>query len=140
MQRKLRIVLASRAVFPDLPFRIKRVVTIEADQSIMHMLIHFVAGGFGAAIELHDCAITAAVGASFGPVLAAPVPFAFVSNLSGTGLVALTCTRQQTDGDGQLSCTETRNGTVASTRSWDLLCPALPPDFIMASDFEDAPP
>lgn len=101
---------------------------------------NFVAGGFGAAIELHDCAITAAVGASFGPVLAAPVPFAFVSNLSGTGLVALTCARQQTDGNGQLSCTETRNGTVASTRSWDLLCPALPPDFIMASDFEDAPP
>lgn len=97
---------------------------------------NFVAGGFGAAIELHDCLLTPQPGASFGPVLAVPVPLAFVSNFSGTGLVGLSCSRQSTDTSAQLACTETRNGTLDQQRSWSLLCPALPPELIFANEFE----
>lgn len=97
----------------------------------------FTPGGFGASIELSGCAIAASGGSLFGPVLAAPTPFSFVSDQVGTGLIALTCTRQLAQGSGVLTCNESRNGGAPVVRSWNLTCPALPPDFVMASDFED---
>lgn len=114
--------------------------TVVLAQSVGEISAEFIAGGFGAAIELHDCQLAAQVGASFGPVLSAPQPLAFVSNLTGTGLLGLSCTRQLTDTTAQLACTETRNGTVQFTRSWNFLCPALPPILIMEDGFESPPP
>jgi hypothetical protein len=100
------------------------------------IIADFVAGGFGAAIELHDCAIAPQPGASFGTVAAAPQPLAFVSDQVGTGLLEVGCTRQLLDTTGLLSCTETRNGSIAATRSWNLLCPALPPELIFENGLE----
>jgi hypothetical protein len=114
--------------------------TVTLSDGLGEISANFIAGGFGAAIELHDCAITPQPGASFGAVAAAPQPLAFVSDQVGTGLLGLSCTRQLLDTTGQLSCTETRNGTIAATRSWNLLCPALPPELIFESGFESLLP
>ncbi|MDZ4811115.1 MAG: hypothetical protein SGI99_00685 [Pseudomonadota bacterium] len=114
--------------------------TIVLAQGVGEISAEFVAGGFGAAIELHDCQLAAQVGASFGPVLSAPQPLAFVSNLTGSGLLGMSCTQQLTDTTAQLACTETRNGTLQFARSWSLLCPALPPILIMENGFESPLP
>jgi hypothetical protein len=112
--------------------------TLPLDKGVAEITADFLSGGFGAAIELHDCQIAPQSGAIFGPVTAAPQPLAFVSNLVGTGLLGLSCTRQVAQTSGQLSCTETRNGTIPATRSWNLICPALPPELIFENAFEDA--
>jgi hypothetical protein len=112
--------------------------TVILSDGLAEISADFVAGGFGAAIELHDCQIAPQSGAIFGPVAAAPQPLAFVSNLVGTGLLGLSCTQQLAETSGQLSCTETRNGTIPATRSWNLICPALPAVLIFENGFEDA--
>ncbi len=110
--------------------------TVLLDNALGEISADFLSGGFGAAIELHNCQITPQSGAIFGPVVAAPQPLAFVSNLTGTGLLGLSCTRQVADTAGQLSCMETRNGTIPAKRIWNLLCPALPPEQIFENGFE----
>lgn len=98
--------------------------------------VDFVPGGFGAAIELHDCQLVLGSGASFGPVAMAPLPLAFVSDLVGTGLIGLSCNPQIPVTSAVLACTETRNGSTSLIRQWDLQCPALPADLIMQNGFE----
>jgi len=96
----------------------------------------FVPGGFGAAIEVHDCLITAGPGAVFASPMLAPQPFAFVSTLPGTGLIGLSCTRQVQQTTAALDCVQTRNGVSDQSLHWNLVCPALPAILIHADGFE----
>jgi hypothetical protein len=99
----------------------------------------FIAGGFGASVELHGCALVVGGSPNFGAIAMTPQPFAFASDQTGTGLIGLSCTPQSAAGNAQLDCIETRNGIDVATRSWNLVCPALPPELILRDGFETAP-
>ncbi len=100
------------------------------------IIADYLPGGFGAAIELHDCLISAVPGGDFSTPQLAPVPLGFASDATGSGLLALSCIAQQQLTTATLSCTETRNGSDTSVVSWNLVCPALPSDFMYADGFE----
>jgi hypothetical protein len=110
--------------------------TLVLNGGVGEIIADYLPGGFGAAIELHDCLIAAMPGGDFALPLYAPLPLGFASNVSGSGLLALACVPQIQETTATLSCSETRNGTQTSPVSWNLVCPALPSDFMFADGFE----
>jgi hypothetical protein len=96
----------------------------------------YVSGAEGASVEWRDCSILNDSGGSFGIVQMDPVPFGFGAQVSGTGDIQLTCVRDSADQTASLRCSEERNAQAFTTRSWNLRCPALPPDFLFADEFE----
>ena len=95
----------------------------------------FIPGGFGANIELRNCAIEGGAG-NFQLVGIAPSPFSFGSNKPDSGLIELSCTAQEAVTTAMLRCVESRNNGSERNVAWTLQCPALPPNLMFQDGFE----
>lgn len=97
----------------------------------------FIPGGYGASLQLDGCAVSGAGADNFSVPRVSPIPFAFASDVEGSGLLLLNCTRQADTVTAVLTCTETRNGAAPVEVQWNLSCSSLPPDTVFIEGFEN---